>query len=138
MGEGDRYEVHVGGNVEGQVAVGRDITQTRRDVLSAAGVNQVEIESFRLLVENVRRQIEEQADPAKRENALSKVRELEEAAVSRQPDAGGVARVRDWFSRHLPGLVGGVMSIVVHPVVGAVVRTAGEVATKEFRERFGT
>jgi hypothetical protein len=46
--------------------------------------------------------------------------------------------VRQWFGRNLPKLAGVVGSVVVHPIVGALVQAAGETLAAEFRMRFGT
>jgi len=49
-----------------------------------------------------------------------------------------MAFIRDWFSAHLPRLAGAVSELVLSPLVGKIVGAAGDLATAEFRNTFGT
>jgi hypothetical protein len=44
--------------------------------------------------------------------------------------------VKNWFGKHLPGLAGTVVGVLVHPVVGKLVEAAGDAAADEFKKRF--
>jgi len=45
--------------------------------------------------------------------------------------------VRGWFAKHLPGLAGSVVGVVVHPVVGKLVTAAGDAAVAQFEQLLG-
>jgi hypothetical protein len=72
-----------------------------------------------------------------RDEAVRQVREMADAIAAPTPDLGRFERVRDWFVRHAPSVAGGVVSLVVHPLVGKLVEAAGDAAASQFRERFG-
>ncbi len=133
---GDEIRVNISGNVSGQVAVGKDIVQ-RQTVQARPEVTEADLEVIRQMLADLRAQVSAQAPPAKKEAALERVNELEEAITGEKPDLTTMEYVRKWFTKHLPQLAGAVTSVVVHPIVGKVVEAAGEVAAAEVRRRFG-
>ena len=48
-----------------------------------------------------------------------------------------MVRVRTWFVAHLPSFAGAVTGLLVHPVVGALVKSAGDAVAAEFHRRIG-
>ena len=63
--------------------------------------------------------------------------ELEQAITERKPHLSTMEYVRNWFGKHIPGLAGAVVSVVVHPIVGKLVEAAGDLLAVDFRKRFG-
>jgi hypothetical protein len=128
---GDHISGYIGGNVSGQVAIGRDIAQTQT-VLTAA-----ETAELAQAFAGLRDKVAAEAPPEQRQAALERVDELEQAVQKEQPDLTTMEYVRKWFGDHLPTLAGAVTGIVVHPLVGRLVEAAGDAAVAEFRRRFG-
>lgn len=85
----------------------------------------------------LRAQIAAQAPPEHAAGALAHVNELEQAIGADEPDVTTIAYVKDWFGKHLPGLAGSVVSVVVHPVVGKLVAAAGDAAVAQFKQLLG-
>jgi len=85
-------------------------------------------------------QINQQAPLDKKASALERLTELKEALAAEKPDRttlNTMEYVKDWFTKHLPTFAGAVTSVMVHPIVGKLVETAGDILAKDFRDRFG-
>ena len=123
--------------MSGQVAVGKDILQEQA-VGARPQVTEADLAAVRQMLGDLRAQVAAQAPPEKRDAALERVDEPEEAITAEEPDLTTMEYVKKWFARHLPQLAGAVASVVLNPIVGRVVEAAGEVAVDEFRRRFGT
>jgi hypothetical protein len=139
-GSGEDFRVHIGGSVTegGQVAVGRDISQSyTRTHHEAPAVTEADLAELRRAVEQVKAQIRAEAPPEQQAAALERVDELEQAVVAEEPDLTTLQYVRNWFGKNLPKLAGAVTGLVVHPVVGKVVEAAGDLAASQFRRLFG-
>jgi hypothetical protein len=63
--------------------------------------------------------------------------ELEEALVSGKPDPATAGYVKGWFARNVPAIAGGVLSLVVHPVVGKLVEAGGNALADPFAQLVG-
>jgi hypothetical protein len=70
--------------------------------------------------------------------AAAQLDELHAAVTAPTPDLTTMQRVRTWFVEHLPTMAGAVTGLLVHPVVGALVKSAGDAVTAEFQRRFGS
>lgn len=127
-------QVTVGGDVSGQLAAGENITQVST---KSGEVTKAELEELRQLLATLRARIEAEAQPDKKDAALERVEELEQAITEKKPDLSTMEYVRNWFVKNLPGLAGGVTSVVVHPIVGKLVEAGGAALVGEFRRRFG-
>jgi hypothetical protein len=123
--------ISVGGSNPGQIAAGDNNTQIQ------GSVTENDLAEVRQLLQAVKEQVTTEADPAKRAEALGEVEALEKALTGAKPDVGRARQVLDWFRRNLPKLVGSVVGLVVHPVVGKVVEAAGEMAAGEFKRQVG-
>ena len=134
--EGDVIKATITGDVSGQVAVGKDIVQ-QQTVGARPQVTEADIAAIRQMLDDLRAQVAAQAPDDKKDAALERVDELEEAITAEEPDLTTMEYVKKWFAKHLPQLAGAVTSVVVNPIVGKVVEAAGEVAANEFRRRFG-
>ncbi len=135
--ESDVIKVTITGDVSGQVAVGKDIVQ-RQTAGARPQVTEADIAAIRQMLDDLRAQVAAQAPDDKKDAALERVDELEEAITAEEPDLTTMEYVKKWFAKHLPQLAGAVTSVVVNPIVGKVVEAAGEVAANEFRRRFGS
>ncbi len=134
---GDSISAHIEGSVSGQVAVGKDITQTQSIGTPPAALTAEEFAALRQELVNLKSLVEAQAPPERKQAALERVDELAEAVTAEKPDLTTMAYVKQWFIKHLPALAGAVTSIVVNPIVGKLVEAAGDGLAGEFRRRFG-
>lgn len=127
------------GNVSGggQAAVGKDIIQTHHTIEDGREVTEADRAQLAQMLESLRSQVVAEVSTDKREQALERVDELDEAVNAEEPDLTTMEYVRNWFGKHLPKLAGAVTSVVVNPIVGAVVAAAGEGLANEYRRRFG-
>jgi hypothetical protein len=132
-----RYDLHITGDVSGQVVVGSDNTVSNvtagRDVKA---VTEPEIAALRAEFARVKALLP--ADAPVAEPARERLDELEEAVTAPEPDLSTMEYVRTWFGKRLPALAGTVTGLIVHPVVGRLVEAAGEALSAEFRRRFGS
>lgn len=126
---------NITGNVSGQVAVGQNINQSKTEVHSS--VTSQEMEELRQLLAQLRSKVESETPADKKDAALERVNELEQAVTDEKPDLSTMEYVRNWFVKNLPGVAGAVVSIVVHPIVGKLVEAAGDALTSDFKKRFG-
>ena len=127
--------VTVDGNISGQVAVGQNIHQSKTEAPSS--ITSQEIDELRQLLAQLRSKIESEAPADKKDAAMERVNELEQAITDRKPDLSTMEYVRNWFVKNLPGIAGAVVSVVVHPIVGKLVEVAGDTLTADFQKRFG-
>ncbi len=128
-------QVTVGGDVSGQLAAGQNIKQVFTK--TTGKVTKAELEELHQLLATLRSKVEAEAQPDKKDAALERVEELEQAVADKKPDLSTMEYVRNWFIKNLPGLAGAVTSVVVHPIVGKLVEAGGDALVGEFRRRFG-
>jgi hypothetical protein len=126
----------VSGDVSGQVAVGTAINQTQVsgavDPPSAA-----ELEELRGEIASLKALIQAEAPPEIRASAMERVDELEESLVAKEPNVSAIEYLKGWFGKHLPRVAGAITGILLHPVVGKIVRAAGEAVAGEYGRRVG-
>jgi hypothetical protein len=134
--QGDRFDFHVGGDVTGQLAVGRDIAQYRNEVRSTGPVTGAELDELRAAFAALRARLDAETG-AEADIARQKLDELAEAVTAEKPDLSTMEHVRGWFQRKLPALAGAVGRLVVSPVVTKLVAAAGDDLAAEFTRRFG-
>lgn len=132
---GDFIQANIGDNAN-QVAVGKNIVQ--KQLAGEAGeVTEADLDEIRKLFADFKQQVEQEAPPDKKAAALERAGELQDELTSKKPSLSTVEYVRNWFVKNAPGLLGGLTSLVVNPLVGKVVQAAGEMAADEFKRRFG-
>lgn len=135
---GDVIRASITGDVSGQVAVGKEITQTRTEETAApVVVTAAELAELKKLLSDLQSKVAAEAPPDKKDAAVERVEELKEAVTAEKPDLSTMEYVKNWFGKNLPALAGSVTSVVVHPIVGKLVEVAGETLAAEFRRRFG-
>jgi hypothetical protein len=79
----------------------------------------------------LRDRIAAQAPPEEQGPALERLDELEEAVTAEEPDLTTVQYVKRWFLRKLPSMAGLVTALLVNPIVGKLVQSAGDAAVAE-------
>lgn len=133
---GDTIQATITGDVSGQVAVGKDIAQ-QQTVTGLHALSPAEFDELRRSFAALREQVAAQAPPDKKDAALERVGELEQAVAEPEPDLTTMEYVKRWFVKHLPALAGAVTAVVVNPIVGKLVQAAGDALAAEFKRRFG-
>jgi hypothetical protein len=134
---GDFIHATISGPLSSQVAVGKGITQIQTVGAPRPEVSEAELAELRHMLADLKARVEAEAPPDKKDAALERLGELEEAVTAAEPDLPTKEYVKTWFVKHLPGLAGAVTSLVVHPIVGKLVEAAGDALADEFRRRLG-
>jgi hypothetical protein len=136
-----RGDVHAEfhGNITGPVAVTNYGTQTQNIGAPVGEVTEADRAALAQLLQQLKSQVAASAPPEKQAAALERVNDLQAAVSTEKPDKRTLTKmeyVRDWFLDNLPSLAGTVTSVVVSPVVGKLVATAGDSLAAEFQRRF--
>ena len=126
------------GDISGQVAVGKNITQAQVIGVAQGEMTEADWAALRQMLAELKVKVEAEAPPDQKKTALERVGELEEAITGKEPDLTGMEYVKNWFVKHIPALAGAVTSVVVNPIVGKLVEAAGEMVAQEFKRRFGS
>jgi hypothetical protein len=134
---GDVIRATISGDISGQVAVGKGITQIQTIGAVRPEVTKADLAELRQILADLKAKVAAKAPPERKDAALERVKELEEAVTAGEPDLPTMEYVKRWFVKNLPDLAGAVTSVVVHPIVGKLVETAGDALATEFRRRFG-
>jgi hypothetical protein len=134
---GDVIRATISGDISGQVAVGKGITQIQTIGATPPQVTEADLAELRQVLVGLKAKVAAEAPPDKKGAALERVAELEEAITAEGPDLPTMEYVKGWFAKNLPGLAGAVTSVVVHPIVGKLVEATGDALAAEFRRRFG-
>ncbi len=119
-----------------QAAMGTDIRQTDFTHVTQTEVTQADMAELQRLLSDLKARVEVEAPRDKKDQALERVGELEEAVKAREPDLSTMEYVPNWFGRNLPEMAGTVTEVVVNPIVGALVAAVGEGLADEYRRRF--
>jgi|SRR5688572_15142452 len=135
MNPNQSISASITGDVSGQVAVGQNINQSRSEIQRS--VTSAEMQELEQILAQLKSRVEAEAPAEKKEAALERVDELEQAITEKKPDLSTMEYVKNWFGKNAPGLAGAVVSVVVHPIVGKLVEAAGDMLTADFRKRFG-
>lgn len=131
---GDIIQATIGDHAS-QVAVGKNIHQLQKS--GAGEVTEADLQQLRGLFDDLKKQIEKEAPPDKKDAALERVDELQQEVTSKQPQPSTFEYIKNWFGKNIPGLLGSVTSLVVNPLVGKVVEAASSVAADAIRKQFG-
>jgi hypothetical protein len=133
---GEHHHVSVGGSVGGHVVVG----DHNRVIGNSGGVVTAEqLAAFKAAVDALKEKVivDGSAPPLARAEAVAQIDALHTAATASTPDVSTMDKVRNWFVQHLPTFAGAVTGLLVHPVVGALVKASGDAVVEEFKRRFG-
>jgi len=134
---GDAIRATISGDISGQVAVGKGITQIQNIGAARPEVTEADLAELRQALADLKAKVAAEAPSEKKDAALERVEELGEAITAQEPDLSTMEYVKRWFVRNLPDLAGAVTGVVVHPIVGKLVEAAGDALAAEFRRRFG-
>jgi len=130
---GDHISANVTGPVQGQVAVGKDIRQRQAAGDMKIEITEAELAELSQAFTDLKAEVEANAAPEQKEAAGERVNELEEAITAEEPDLTTVQYVKRWFVKNLPAVAGSVTGILIHPVVGKLVQSAGEAIAAQFQ-----
>lgn len=130
---GDYISANITGNVSGQVGVGKNIAQTQT-VGAAEPLSDEERGQLQQLFADLKAQIASAAPAEAQAPAIERVDELEEALNAEEPDLSTVQYVKRWFLKKLPSLAGLVTGVLVNPIVGKLVQTAGDAAVQQLAQ----
>jgi len=133
---GNKTNITITGDVSGQIAVGENIGQTQSLQAGNSNLTEQELQTLSELIESLKQQVSSEAPPDKKEPALERVSELEQAITAEEPDISTMEYVKNWFIKNVPQLAGAVTGLVVNPIVGKLVEAAGETIAHEFKRRF--
>ena len=133
----NKGDINIEGDVNGQFAIGNQITQTQSVQNLHAQVTQADIQELHTLIEDLKQKVNSTASPEFKDKALERASELEEAITAQKPDLTTMEYVRNWFIKYLPQLAGTISALVVHPIVGKIVEVSGEAIAVEFKRKFG-
>jgi hypothetical protein len=131
--EGDRISANITGPVQGQVAVGKGIRQRQEGVSMSIEVSAADLAELHQAFADLKNEVAAAAPPESKDAAVQRLDELEEAITADKPDLTTVQYVKRWFAKNLPALAGSVTGILVHPVVGKLVQSAGEAIAGRFQ-----
>jgi len=128
-GSSGKFNISIGSATDSQIVVGDYNTVSQK-----VGLSPEEVERLRGAFASMRATVEAQAPAERRAEALAQAAELEQAVVAEEPDPGRVRKVLHWFRDNLPELAGAVTTVLVNPLVGKVVTSAGEAVAGQFRD----
>jgi hypothetical protein len=133
---GDRISANIKGTISGQVAVGKQISQTQRTAASGK-LDAQALSILEELFQDLKVQARTQLPATTQASATERIDELHEAITAEKPDLTTMEYVKGWFAKHAPGLLSSVGSLIFHPLVSKVMESAGAALAQDFRHRFG-
>ena len=122
-------------NVTGTTAIGTQINQKVTEI-KFSGLPPNEQAEISKAFADFRAEVEREAPPAVKDEAVRQATEIERAAAAPTPDLGAIATARRWFLDHAPTLFGAVTAVLANPILGKVVQAAGDAVADEFKRRF--
>ncbi len=131
------YNANIRGHFNGQFLQGDGNVQIQTIGNASLEVTEEDLASLKQMLADFKAQVEAEAPPEKKEEALKRVEELGKAIDAKEPDLDAMGGVKSWFKRNIPKLAGAVVGVIVHPIVGKVVEAAGEGLATEIKRRFG-
>ncbi len=127
---GDYISGNITGDVSGQVAVGKNVTQTQH-IGPREQLTDAEHAELQELFASLKAQVAAEVPDDRKGPALERVEEFEEALTAGEPDLATAHYVKRWFLKRLPTVAGLITGVLVNPVVGKLVQSAGDVAAAE-------
>ncbi|HEV2069810.1 MAG TPA: hypothetical protein VGR26_08455 [Acidimicrobiales bacterium] len=132
---GDHITGTVTGDVSGQVAIGKDISQTSISGPASERISEEELAELQQAFVELKAQVAAQAPEESKDPAMARLDELEEAVTAEEPDVTTIEYVKRWFAKNAPGIAGSVVGLLVNPIVGKLVQAAGDSVAAEFNRR---
>jgi hypothetical protein len=131
------HRVVIDGDISGQVAVGEGITQTQSVGAPLPAVTEADRAKLRGILADLKVRVAEEAPPEKKDAALERLDELEEALNPEELDLATMEYVGRWYDKQVSGLAEVVTGLIGHPVVGRLAEAGGSDLAAEYRRRFG-
>jgi hypothetical protein len=129
MTDQGKFNIQIGSVSQSQIVTGDYATVSQH-----VGLSPAEVDELRGTFDALKRDVAASVPPEQRDEALAQAAEVEAAVVAAEPDPSRFKRALAWFREHAPQIAGSVASIVVTPIVGKVVETAGEAVAARFRD----
>jgi nucleotide-binding universal stress UspA family protein len=129
-------KAEIGDVTYGQVGVGTQISQSQTVLNAAAPPTAAELEALTAAFAELKAKVEREAPPEVRVEAVRQTEALQQATIAEKPDVSVMAAAKRWFLAHAPGLLGAVTSVVINPIVGKIVSSAGDAIAKEYQTWF--
>jgi hypothetical protein len=126
----------IGDVSDSQLAVGANIRQSQTYLKVASPPTAEELAQLAALFDSLRAEVQRQAPPEVRDEAVRQTDALQEATLGAKPNVSAMAAAKQWFLQHAPGLLGAVTSVVINPIVGTIVSAAGEAIASEYDRWF--
>ncbi len=130
-------KIDIGGDNQGQVVVGSHNVVTQSIGPRPAQVDATDWQEFRRALLALETQVAAEVPATEQAEASQRVAELTAAATQEPPNVTAMSSVWSWFLHHAPAIMGAVATVVFHPVVGALVRVAGDALTEQFERELG-
>jgi hypothetical protein len=124
MSEQGKYEVSFSGTFsESQFSVGdHNLLQQRVGEAARERLEPAEVEALARDLRDIRDRTAAQTPPDRRDEALSRVGELEATTMGADhPEPARIARVYRWFLRNAPDIAESVSTLLLGPLVGKLV-----------------
>jgi hypothetical protein len=140
---GDEVEQQIGhrvvidGDISGQVAVGEGITQTQSVGVPRPAAKEADRAELRGMLADLKVLVAEEAPPEKKNAALERLDELEEALNPEEFDLATMEYVGRWYGKHASALARAVTGLIGHPVVSRLAEAGSSDLAAEYRRRFG-
>ena len=125
------YSTNFHGDVHGPVHTGGG------DIRVSSIQYGVEADELNELFKSLYELVEKQAPSESKEAAIQQVDELQQAVTEEKPNLDRMEAVQNWFKKHIPRLAGAVTSVILNPLIGRLVESAGDLLAVEFKRRFG-
>jgi hypothetical protein len=135
---GSTFHIDIGDKAH-HIAAGENITNVHQVISQQpqAQVTEADLTAMRDLFKELQSQVAAQTPPDKKNSALERVEELQEAITAEKPDLETMVYVKKWFGKNVPHLVRAVMGVLLNPMVGQVVEAGGGPKAAELKRRFG-
>ena len=104
------------GDSNRNIAVGKDIRQIQATPEDIALVQDAFV--------RLRRQVETESPPDKRDHALEHIAELEEAVTSGAPDHSTIRYISGWFGKNIPQMASTVAGLLTDPNIQKLIGTS--------------
>jgi hypothetical protein len=135
---GSTFHIDIGDKAQ-NVVIGENITNVQQVVSqpSQTPVTEADLAAIRELFKELQSQVAAQAPPDKKNSALERVEELQEAITAGEPDLETMLYVKKWFGKNVPRLANAIIGVLCNPTVGKVVEARGGPTATELKQRFG-
>lgn len=135
---GSTFHIDLGDKAQ-NVVIGDNISNVHQAISQPpqVQVTETDLAAIRNLFKELKNQVAAQAPPDKKNSALERVEELQEAITAEEPDLETMVYIKKWFSKNTPPLARAVTGVLNNPMVGRVVEARGGPTAAELKRRFG-